>query len=121
DHQPDAAARINGGGLTRAQRCSERENQPCSQTEPIHPCRPPCSLQHSALRRLFGRDYDGSHPSQMNTEYSTRRGFLTAVSVVGLNLTIEAIPASAPPATERPREGASLVPLESESTNAPEP
>ena len=40
DHQPDAAARINGGVLPRAQRCGQRENQPCSQTEPIYPSRP---------------------------------------------------------------------------------
>jgi Rieske Fe-S protein len=51
----------------------------------------------------------------------TRRGFLTTVSAVGLNLAIEAIPALAQPASERPKEGDLLVSIESESTNALEP
>jgi len=54
-------------------------------------------------------------------ENPTRRGFLTTVSAVGLNLAIEAIPALAQPASERPKEGDLLVSIESESTNALEP
>src|SRR5438309_3683073 len=54
-------------------------------------------------------------------ENPTRRGFLTTVSAVGLNLAIEAIPAVAQPASERPKEGDLLVSIESESTNALEP
>src|SRR6266581_2156335 len=56
-----------------------------------------------------------------NIENPTRRGFLTTVSAVGLNLAIEAIPALAQPASERPKEGDLLVSVESESTNALEP
>src|SRR5437879_3343274 len=54
-------------------------------------------------------------------ENPARRGFLTAVSVAGLNLAIEAIPALAQPAGERPKEGDLLVSIGSESTNALEP
>src|SRR2546426_9244753 len=54
-------------------------------------------------------------------ENTTRRGFLTTVSAVGLNLAIEAIPALAQPASERPKEGDLLVSIESGSTNALEP
>ncbi len=57
----------------------------------------------------------------MNIENSTRRGFLTVVSVAGLKLALEPIPALAQPASERPKEGDVLVPVESESTNALEP
>ena len=38
-------------------------------------------------------------------DIETRRGFLTTLSAVGLNLAIEAIPALAQPASERPKEG----------------
>src|SRR5438094_5632427 len=54
-------------------------------------------------------------------ETPSRHGFLTTVSAVGLNLAIEAIPALAQPASERPKEGDLLVSIESESTNALEP
>jgi len=51
--------------------------------------------------------------SQMkDTENPARRGFLTTVSAVGLNLAIEAIPALAQPASERPKEGDLLVSIE---------
>src|SRR5207245_10570070 len=56
-----------------------------------------------------------------NIENPTRRGFLTTVSAVGLNLAIETIPALAQPASERPKEGDLLVSIESESANALEP
>jgi len=59
--------------------------------------------------------------TSMNIENSTRRGFLTVVSVAGLKLALEPIPALAQPASERPKEGDVLVPVESESTNALEP
>src|SRR5205823_3826314 len=59
--------------------------------------------------------------TSMNIENSTRRGFLTVVSVAGLKLALESIPALAQPASERPKEGDVLVPVESESTNALEP
>src|SRR6267378_5689432 len=60
--------------------------------------------------------------SQMKeTENPTRRGFLAMASVVGVKLAIEAIPALAQPASERPKEGDVLVSIESESTNALEP
>src|SRR3989442_9311073 len=59
--------------------------------------------------------------SQMNIENSTRRGFLAVVSVAGLKLALEAIPALAQPASERPKEGDLLVSIESESTSALEP
>ena len=57
----------------------------------------------------------------MNIENSTRRGFLTVVSAVGVKLAIEAIPALAQPASERPKEGDLLVSIESENTSALEP
>src|SRR5213592_314591 len=54
-------------------------------------------------------------------ENPTRRGFLTTVSAVGVKLALEAIPALAQPASERPKEGDLLVSIESESTSALEP
>jgi Rieske Fe-S protein len=54
-------------------------------------------------------------------ENAARRGFFTAVSVVGLNLAIDAIPALAQPESERPKEGDLLVSIESKSANALEP
>ena len=47
-----------------------------------------------------------------DTENPARRGFLTTLSAVGLNLSIEAIPALAQPASERPKEGDLLVSIE---------
>ena len=47
---------------------------------------------------------------------STRRGFLTLLSLVGLELA--APPAFADPASERPKEGDFLVSIESEKPNA---
>ncbi len=49
---------------------------------------------------------------------ATRRDFLTAVSVVGLEFAAEAIPASAEPASERPKEGDFLVSIDGEKANA---
>ena len=46
---------------------------------------------------------------------STRRGFLTAVSVLGLELAADGLPASAEAASERPKEGDFLVSIESET------
>jgi Rieske Fe-S protein len=47
---------------------------------------------------------------------STRRGFLTLISLFGLDLV--AVPALAEPATERPKEGDLLVSIERENTDA---
>jgi rieske iron-sulfur protein len=49
-------------------------------------------------------------------EHSTRRGFLTLLSLFGLELA--AAPAFADPASERPKEGDLLVSIESEKANA---
>jgi rieske iron-sulfur protein len=49
-------------------------------------------------------------------EHSTRRGFLTLMSLFGLELA--AAPALADPASERPKEGDFLVAAESEKTSA---
>ena len=49
---------------------------------------------------------------------ATRRDFLTAVSVIGLELAAEAIPALAEPASERPKEGDFLVSIDGEKANA---
>ena len=45
---------------------------------------------------------------------STRRGFLTAMSVLGFELAADRIPALAEPASERPKEGDFLVAVDSD-------
>jgi rieske iron-sulfur protein len=55
----------------------------------------------------------------LDVERSTRRGFLTVISVLGLDLA--AIPALAQPASERPKEGDFLVSIDSEKPDALEP
>ena len=52
----------------------------------------------------------------LRIEASTRRGFLTVVSVLGLDLA--ALPAWAQPASERPKEEDFLVSIESETPDA---
>jgi rieske iron-sulfur protein len=47
---------------------------------------------------------------------ATRRGFLTLISLLGLDLA--AVPAVAEPASERPKEGDFLVSIERENTDA---
>jgi len=54
-------------------------------------------------------------------ERSTRRSFLTAMSVVGLDLATDVIPAWADPASERPKQGDVLVAIEGDKPDALEP
>jgi rieske iron-sulfur protein len=54
-------------------------------------------------------------------ERSTRRSFLTAMSVVGLDLATDVIPAWADPASERPKEGDVLVAIDGDKPDALEP
>ena len=66
----------------------------------------------------MGRAGQGAdHPCNcLRIEPSTRRGFLTAISVLGLDLA--RIPALAQPASERPKEEDFLVSIESETPDA---
>ena len=54
-------------------------------------------------------------------ERSTRRTFLTAMSVLGLDLAAEAVPAWAEPASERPKEGDVFVAIDADKPDALEP
>jgi Rieske Fe-S protein len=56
-----------------------------------------------------------------DAERSTRRTFLTAMSVLGLDLAAEAVPAWAEPASERPKEGDLLVAIDADKPDALEP
>ena len=56
-----------------------------------------------------------------DAERATRRTFLTAMSVLGLDLAADTIPAWAEPASERPKEGDVLVAVESDKPDALEP
>ena len=51
-------------------------------------------------------------------ERSTRRTFLTAMSVLGLDLAAEAVPAWAEPASERPKEGDVFVAIDADKPDA---
>jgi rieske iron-sulfur protein len=57
----------------------------------------------------------------LDAEGSTRRIFLTIISVLGLDLAAEAIPAWAEPASERPKEGDVLVAIDGDKPDALEP
>ena len=67
-----------------------------------------------------GIDHSGDG---LDVESSTRRAFLTAVSVLGLDVVASAAanPALADPASERPKEGDLLVSIDSESPVPLEP
>jgi rieske iron-sulfur protein len=57
----------------------------------------------------------------LDAERSTRRSFLTIISVLGLDLAAETIPAWAEPASERPKEGDVLVAIDGDKPDALEP
>jgi rieske iron-sulfur protein len=57
----------------------------------------------------------------LDAEGSTRRIFLTIISVLGLDLAAEDIPAWAEPASERPKEGDVLVAIDGDKPDALEP
>ena len=71
-------------------------------------------------RTVMGEAGQGSGRSCrcLDIETSTRRGFLTAVSVIGLELAAKRSLRLAEPASERPKEGDFLVAIDSEKADA---
>jgi Rieske Fe-S protein len=69
---------------------------------------------------MMGEEGQGSDRSSRcpDLEPATRRDFLTAVSVIGLELAAETFPALAEAASERPKEGDFLVSIDGEKAEA---